>query len=491
MLIQKKLNILRIIFLLLSFFFSIYSSFFYNDSKIIFFTYNLLLLLMVFYGTQIKKNFFNFFFSVMFYLGFWFKFNLSLVFNEGFIFDSVLSTAERIDQVLINLILIILSITFAFYVSNFFFFRKHKISPYKIWYVDQIINRNYLLLSTLFLIFIFLISVFNFYFGFVLKGLVIKDNSLFISYFIKWVFYFGIGLFGGLLLKNYINKSKEAKIFIFLLIIFAFFFSQLSILGRSMVLVVFPIIYCIFYFDKKLTVKYFFAYFFIFCLLSIFSILLSNKNRINFLNQAKINSNLSINENNDFKKFNFQMDEVDKSEYKKVNNFTKEYSYFLIINRWVGIDSFINVTYSAKPSFPFLIDAFKEDINYSENTFYEKHFGLSERKVIINFNNTILKGNTLPGLISFLMYSGNLLFVCFSIFFIIFLFNYFQNFLFLFTKQNIFITAFLIFTIVLRIYSFGYVPKNSYLFFLSVFVTLLIIKIIYSDTFEKILKSLK
>ena len=77
---------------------------------------------MVFYGTQIKKNFFNFFFSIMFYLGFWFKFNLSLVFNKGFVFDSVLSTAQRIDEVLINLIFIILSIAFAFYLSNFFFF---------------------------------------------------------------------------------------------------------------------------------------------------------------------------------------------------------------------------------------------------------------------------------------------------------------------------------------------------------------------------------
>ena len=95
---------------------------------------------------------------------------------------------------------------------------------------------------------------------------------------------------------------------------------------------------------------------------------------------------------------------------------------FILINRWIGIESLILVSNSNNQSFEKFFEAFTEKKNKKTNTFYEKEFGL----LVVKTNNIAtkeiyLKGNTLPGIISV-----SLLYWKHTIRFIFYIFNNFN-----------------------------------------------------------------
>jgi hypothetical protein len=145
---------------------------------------------------------------------------------------------------------------------------------------------------------------------------------------------------------------------------------------------------------------------------------------------------------------------------------------FIIINRWIGIESLIRVHNYKKKSFDLFFKAFGEDKNNLERTFYEKTFSISKDNVSIN--QKYVKGNTLPGIISFLYYSGNIYFVLIFIFIIFFLFNFIERIIRKITQENIIFCCFLSNMIATRLFHFGYAPKDTYLFILSILLSLLL-----------------
>ena len=101
-------------------------------------------------------------------------------------------------------------------------------------------------------------------------------------------------------------------------------------------------------------------------------------------------------------------------------------------------DRFINFSSSSKiKGYDLFLRALKEEKNYIEHTFYEKEFGLIVRKINAGAGKTIMKGNTLPGIISFLYYTGSPVFLMLSIALIFFIFNFLENFLRYSTNNNL------------------------------------------------------
>ena len=99
---------------------------------------------------------------------------------------------------------------------------------------------------------------------------------------------------------------------------------------------------------------------------------------------------------------------------------------FILINRWIGIDSLINVSTSKNLSFNLLYNALKENKNKLKTTFYENNFYLKDKRTFYA-NNVIVKGNTLTGIFSFLYYSGSLLFLIVISFSLIILFTFIEK----------------------------------------------------------------
>ena len=80
--IYQIYKILKIIFFTLFICISFYSTKLYEGSVIIYVAYCLSLILMLFYLTDKKASYFEIFFSVYLFLGFWFKYVFSLLLYE-------------------------------------------------------------------------------------------------------------------------------------------------------------------------------------------------------------------------------------------------------------------------------------------------------------------------------------------------------------------------------------------------------------------------
>ena len=97
---------------------------------------------------------------------------------------------------------------------------------------------------------------------------------------------------------------------------------------------------------------------------------------------------------------------------------------------------------------------------------------------------TVMKGNTLPGIISFLYYTGSPLFLLISIILIFFIFNFLENFLRYFTNNNLVFVCFISNMIASRLFHFGYAPKDSYLFLISILLSILFLSILMRFKFR-------
>ena len=151
---------------------------------------------------------------------------------------------------------------------------------------------------------------------------------------------------------------------------------------------------------------------------------------------------------------------------------------FILINRWIGIDSLILVSSSKNKGYDLFFRAFKEEKQKVDYTFYEKEFGLVDVKTNVDTGKTIMKGNTLPGIISFLYYTGSPVFLLLSIMFIFFIFNFLESFLNYITDKNLVFMCFISNMIATRLFHFGYAPKDSYLFLASILLSILFLTLL-------------
>jgi hypothetical protein len=201
---------------------------------------------------------------------------------------------------------------------------------------------------------------------------------------------------------------------------------------------------------------------------------------------ANRNKQLNIESPKDLKikEYNFQ---IAKSELENLQNKpvtpTKVIN-FILINRWIGIDSLIVVNSFEKKNFDLFFQSLREDKNNLENTFYEKTFNLSSEKLNAEINQKYLKGNTLPGIISFLYYSGSIYFVLISLFIIFILCNSFERLIKKITHGNTIFACFLSNMIATRLIHFGYAPKDTYLFILSLLLSVLLMIFLLRFTFS-------
>ena len=82
-------------------------------------------------------------------------------------------------------------------------------------------------------------------------------------------------------------------------------------------------------------------------------------------------------------------------------------------------------------------------------------------KIIDNYkNNDNLKGNTLPGFIAFLFFSGSYFFLFCFVFFMCFIASVFEYLFFKIFRENMFVSSIIAMTVVYRYAHFGYLPDN-------------------------------
>ena len=505
---------LRIIFFIFFICISFYSLKFYEGSIFIYITYCLSLIGMLFYLTDKKASYFEIFFSSYLFLGFWFKYSFSLILYDGIVYDANVDqiSFKDIDKILSLGISIALTCIFSSFIYRHFKKKypiQNKINSQKPFFVD-IYLKNRVLVLIIFLILVISVGFFNFKLGIHQRGFLYNDElpSVIINV-VKWVLLFGFTTFSCFIFHVEIKNLKKISLFTVVIVLFEVFFSYTSMLSRSFVInsisLILPIYQQSTKFVKKYDIKLILSFFFI-LLLTTISIFVVNNIRIEktkvvidefhelILNKKKLNkpfnNDLVIEEK--LNNYSFQIpkdktysltDEVNQELSKKFKRPSSDSQIakisandlinFILINRWTGIDSLILVSSSENKGFDLFFRALKEDKNMIGYTFYEREFGLDSVKTNVDTGKTIMKGNTLPGIISFLYYTGSPIFLLLSIILIFFVFNYLENFLKHVTDNNLVFICFISNMIATRLFHFGYAPKDSYLFLTSILLSIL------------------
>jgi hypothetical protein len=168
---------------------------------------------------------------------------------------------------------------------------------------------------------------------------------------------------------------------------------------------------------------------------------------------------------------------LDKSKLQNAYSFNQ--FLYLSVNRWVGIDGVMSVVGRSEIlNFELLKKSFSDKYQRFSFAFYENTFNVNEVKSI-NISNNV-KGNTLPGMIAFLYYSGSLLFLFASIASLCLIASTVEFISFMICKKNMFFSSLISMVIAYRFIHFGYLPHQSYLLFGSLFFVIFLVFLFFN-----------
>ena len=451
----------------------------YSGNKINYLSFTIISNFLILFATRKRTIFFETFFSLFLWLGFWFKFTCTIVFTDGVfregvgIFDY---SKESFDETLLISQIGIL----AFIISGFF--REYFIFNYPRKLDIQNFKHNFFSFGRkniwiFFTIFFIAIACLNFYFKVYQKGLMpIYEINFLISGIFKWLLLFGLSAFSANLIFYEFNFYKKFFFISLLIITIETFFTSFSMLSRGMIFNVLALLLGIYKFSNKVNkpndINYYIKSIIFAFILFYISISSVNYIRANYFYVGK-SAIFTVNKFSEVKEVKKDEDKKIQKKYATTKAINSEILY-LIINRWVGIDGVMSII-SKKDllNTSFLLSSFNERASKDMPTFYELTFELKENKVSNELYENV-KGNTLPGVLAFSYYSGSY-YILFLIIFSISIFASCLEYLsFKFSSNNLILASLIGQVIAFRFAHFGYLPHQSYLLFGSIILTIIL-----------------
>ena len=420
----------------------------YIGSKALFITFNLSALGL--FLTVIRKNVsaFEFFFAFFLLLSFWFKFSCILYFDEISVSEGNFNlNISNYDKSTIVIIFSFLGFIIGSFLRELFFYSLFKEKKFEMKNYFFIFYKNYrFYILFLFISFLLIIYLINFYYKIYNRGLVNENIPILIKHFFAWLFTYGLSIITSLLLylDFYIFKNNK---FLFLGILEAIL-SNIAIFSRGFLLSIFAYLRGFLYlisFKKKnfsiLSISKLFLLLVFFLSLSFY--IVTQLRNINFV----------------------------KNEFYKPKTIETTIVEFwsISVNRWVGIDALLSVSQSKHLSFKFLKSSLSEKKKFRQGSFYIDNFYQNFKNTDIEEINVVIT----PGIIPYLFYSGSVIFVFFSIIAIIIFCSLIEKLFFIFSAKNQILINIIGYAMAIRLIHFGYLPYNTIYYFLSIFMTLL------------------
>ena len=156
----------------------------------------------------------------------------------------------------------------------------------------------------------------------------------------------------------------------------------------------------------------------------------------------------------------------------------------LLIDRWVGIEGVMAVSGYPKLGWDLWKSAWKESYNEHEISYYDNNLIDSP---YVGTDKTVHHFISLPGIIAFFFYPGSFLLLFSSMFALGVFAATIEAFVFKLGGENVILCALIAQVVAFRYSSFGYVPKQSYLLFGTIFLNLIIIWLA-DKAFERVYK---
>ena len=444
----------------------------------------ILINLLFIYTLNTQSLFFEIYLAVFVWLGFWFKYTFSLVFLNGIIYDSgPITNMVNIDKAILTSTVAITAIFLSLIFRKKFFKEPSYIINEPSFFETQYLKYRNIIIF-LFVLLFCITAYTNFNLSIYQKGFIYKNEiSLVISSFFKWMLLFGLTTLSCFFIYTEILRLKKISLPLIVLIFFEIFFSYTSMLSRALIMNLSVITFSLLKYLNYIRNKKFFFSIILSLIISMFFInnYFSNYVRINFAKEIGLEI-INKEKNKDIKLENQNDNKENIVQFKVSNDSSVQpspinMSAFVVINRWIGIDSMIAVVSSNKLGFELIYQSLKEKKIINKKTFYETTFQIDYDggKDVMVGEKRVLKGNTLPGIISFLFYTGNYYFLFIAMFVLTFLLSKFEIFCKKITNNNMIFASFISFMICFRFFNFGYAPSYTYLFIISVLASLLVI----------------
>ena len=444
----------------------------FNGNKLIYILFSLVSFYSIVFSFRKKSFFYENFFGVFIFLGFWLKFSLiysyNLSFREGLKNNSsndLLPT--NYDDALIASSIAILGFITLGHIREFFFNYPKKI---KIEINTDLYKKYRLVIIITFFFLVVGVSFSNFFFQIYQRGLVGQSYNFIISGFVKTSLLYSLTLCYAIIIYYDIASYKKVFLSIILLLFFESFLSSVSMLSRGMIFNSFALLFALYKLSNKINLRLNFLTFLKFFLILITTFYVS----VITVNNLRVNKLDSI---TTIAKEATEVTEV--NEATNDNQFESSFYrfYYLVIFRWVGIDAMLLVTKDKKKlGFDLFKDSLKEKFDEKSPSFYESTFGIYPKDQHIHYNS--LKGNTLPGLVAFLFFSGSYIFLYVAMIFFCFVASTLEYLIFRASFNNLLASGLIGMVIAYRFAHFGYLPARSYLLFGSIIIIILMLFVI-------------
>lgn len=454
----------------------------YSSNKINYLSFSIISNFLILFAIRKDAIFFETFFCLLLWLGFWFKFTCTIVFTDGIfregvgIFDY---SKKSFDEVLFVSQIGLLSFIVSGYFRQLFLFKY----PEKLKLPN--LKKNFFTLGRkkiwIFFLFLYiLVALLNFHFKIYQKGLLpIYDLNFIVSGIFKWLLLFGLAAFSATLVFYEFNFYKKFFFISVVIILFETFFTSFSMLSRGMIFNAIALLFGIYKFSKKIDTPNNFSYY-LKSITLIFLLFYLSVSSVNYIRANYFYVGKSADFALDITKQTEKQTEI-HTEIPKKYATSKEINseiLYLIINRWVGVDGIMAVT-SKKDylSLEFLFSSFKERPTKNAPTFYELTFGLEENNVSNELYENV-KGNTLPGILAFLYYSGSYFILFIGIFILSIIASSIEFLSFKLSSNNLIFSSLIGQVIAFRFIHFGYLPHQTYLLFGTIILTILFVYIL-------------
>ena len=421
--------------------------------------FSLTLNVLLLNGLNENKTFFDTFIGVFFWLGYWLKMSYKTTFANGFFSEPVgnfnYSPAE-FDQTLLAVSVGTSGLLIASLLRRKFLFKKlaEEESTGNRFYDYVYIHRN--VLMGIFLLGIILVGVLNLHLGIYQRGVVSRTVLPFgLNGIFKWLLLFGLTGFTSIFLHAESKKTGELSYRSIFLGLFESFFSSVSMLSRGMILNTSGIGVGVLDSLLKKTLK------------------LGWKKIVSTVILFGVLFVMAISVVHFLRGFYF----LDKSTPMVFN--WKAYetrshsSRVLFIDRWVGMEGIAAVSSYNGKGWDLWSRAWQEKYKGSGTSLFDREIN----KSYYNLNENIdeLHFITLPGILAFFYYPGSLVFLFFSMLILGVVGISIEWVAWKASFGNVIFSSLISQVVAYRYAHFGYVPKQSYLLFGSIFLTFLIV----------------
>ena len=475
---MSLITIFRIFFCLISITLLPFGITNYTGNKFVYLVFTLLSIFSVLFSFRNKSIAFESFFSLLIWLGFWFKITVQMSFlnsqfPEGF--GSFDFTPASYDELLIVTSIAIIGFLSSTILREKFIFcytkeanTKHD-SDYLIFY------NKYRKQIIYFYYFLFLIiSIMNFIFVFYQKGTVPEIKlPLNLNYLFTWSFMFGLSSIASIFIFfEFKFKKKNENLFLKIGLLETFF-SSISILSRAMIFngtaLIFGFYRLVEFGNIRIIKKKFIIYFLILLTMFVLSLFIVSKVRQNKEFNVGHHVHTYIPE--------FKPDKIiSKNQILVIegaNEAIKEINHimFLIAGRFVGAEGLMATIGDKSLGFSTFFESFKEEFNFS-NSFYEKKIKKSIHEYSKNPSTYTIYT---PGVVAFLYYTKSNIFVYLGILILCVFCSIIERAAFQISFGNYVLSYLIGNVLAYRLAHFGYMPQNSYKIILAIIFNLILV----------------